>query len=134
MLKRKGKELLSKTESKKEFSIWTKVDYAKCMNPLLEGDKLRPGEVNELCCQDKHLYSLFGRIEGYKSDEYMRKWLSFYMLVHRQAILAKAGQYLKLKKLKLDTWAEGVKTWRRGDILSVFTLSVLIGKHTMVHL
>ena len=48
MLKRKGKGLLSKTESKKEFTIWTKVDYAKCMDPLLEGDKLKPGEVNEL--------------------------------------------------------------------------------------
>ena len=90
MPKRKEKGLLSKTEAKKEFTIWTKVDYAKCMDPLLKGDKLKLGEVNELCCQDKyevvnnfeamsewdkdtHLYSSFGRIEGHKSDRYVRK-------------------------------------------------------------
>ena len=48
--------------------------------------------------KDEHLYSLFRRIEGHKSDEYMRKWLGFFMIVHRQAILAKVGWYLKLKK------------------------------------
>ena len=65
-----------------------KIPHAKCMDPLLKGDKLKPGELNELCCQDKykavsnfesmlewdknkHLYSLFGRIEGHKSDEYV---------------------------------------------------------------
>ena len=84
--------------------------------------------------KDEHLYSLFRCIEGHKSDEYMRKWLGFFMIVHRQAILAKAGLYLKLKKLKLDTWPEGVKSRRCRDILTVFTLSALISKHTLVHL
>ena len=54
--------------------------------------------------------------------------------MHKQTLQAKAGQYLKLKKLKLNTWAEGVKLGRRADILSVFALSVLISKHTLVHL
>ena len=79
MPKRKGKGLLSKAESKKEFAVCTKILYIKCMDPLLERDKLKPGELNELCCWDKykavsnfksisewdkdeHLYSLFGRI------------------------------------------------------------------------
>ena len=64
----------------------------------------------------------------------MHKWLSFFTIVHKQTLQAKAGQYLKLKKLKLDTWAEGVKLGRRADILSVFTLSALISKHTLAHL
>ena len=34
----------------------------------------------------------------------------------------------------MDTWAEGVKIGWRADILSIFTLSALIGKHTLVHL
>ena len=41
---------------------------------------------------------------------------------------------MNLKKLKLDTWAEGVKIGRRADILSIFALSALISKHTLVHL
>ena len=64
----------------------------------------------------------------------MCKWLSFFITVHKQTLQAKAGQYLKLKKLKLDTWAEGVKLGRRADILSVFALSALMSKHTLIHL
>ena len=84
--------------------------------------------------KDEHLYSLFGRIEGHKLDEYLQKWLGSFTIVHRQSILAKAGWYLKLKHLKLDTWAESVKSCKCGDILSMFTLSALISKHTMGHL
>ena len=39
-----------------------------------------------------------------------------------------------MKKLKLDTWADGVKLGRRADLLSMFTLSALISKHTLIHL
>ena len=60
------------------------------------------------------------------SHEYMHKWLSFFIILHKQTLQAKAGRYLKLKKLKLDTWADGVKLGRRAGILSVFTLSALI--------
>ena len=39
-----------------------------------------------------------------------------------------------MKKLKSDTWADGVKLGRRAYILSVFALSALISKHTLIHL
>ena len=84
--------------------------------------------------KDGHIYTLFGKLSKYKSEEYMRKWLSFFIIVHKQTLKAKAGQYLNLKKLKLDTWAEGVKIGQRADILSIFALSALIGKHTLIHL
>ena len=64
----------------------------------------------------------------------MSKWLSLFIILHKQTLQAKAGQYLKLKKLKLDTWADGIKLGRRADILSVFALSALISKHTLIHL
>ena len=41
---------------------------------------------------------------------------------------------MNLKKLKLDTWADGVKIGQRADILTIFTLSALIGKHTLINL
>ena len=90
MVKRGGKGLLPKSESSKEFAVRTKIKYANCMDPLLEGDKLQPGELETLCCvathecvtdfslmsekdKDAHLCSLIGHNEGYKSDKYMRK-------------------------------------------------------------
>ena len=75
---RKGdKGLLQKKESIKEFTVQTKVKYASCMDPLLGADKLKDGELMNLCCKsnpepitnfdsmntedkDQHLYELFG--------------------------------------------------------------------------
>ena len=73
MSKRKGKGLLNKEESKKEFGSGSSVKYSACMDPLLEGDKLKPSELNTLMCmkdfeavtdftsmiekeKDKHIY------------------------------------------------------------------------------
>ena len=71
-------------------------------------------------------------IEGHKSDEYMRKWLGIFSIVHRQAIVSKAGQYMKLKKIKIDQWADGLKNYQWGDILLLFTLFALISCHALV--
>ena len=86
--RKRGKGLLHKKESVKEFAVRTKIKYASCMDPLLEGDRLKDRELSELCCIntheaitnfremsseaiDQHLYELFGHLEGYKSYEYM---------------------------------------------------------------
>ena len=84
--------------------------------------------------KDEHLYSLFGWIEGHKSNEYMRKWLGFFSMGHWQAIVSKAGQYMKLKMMKIDQWADGLKNNCWVDVLSLFTLCALITCHTLVHL
>ena len=108
MSKKKRKGLLNKEESKKEFASSSSVKYSVCMDPLLEGDKLKPGELNMLSCmkdfeavtdfdsmtekeKDGHIYMLFGKLSKYKSEEYMRKWLSFFIIVHKQTLKAKAG-------------------------------------------
>ena len=36
--RRRSKGLLHKKESVKEFAVRTKIKYASCMDPLLEGD------------------------------------------------------------------------------------------------
>ena len=149
--RKRGKGLLHKKESVKEFAVRTKIKYASCMDPLLEGDQLKDGELSELCCKDthevitnfremsseaidQHLYELFGHLEGYKSHEYMRKWLGFFSIVHQQAIISKAGRYMELKKLSIEDWVQSVKLNRRGDILSLFTLCALTSHHAIVHL
>ena len=149
--RKRGKGLLHKKESVKEFAARTKIKYANCMDPLLEGDRLKDGELSELCSKDTHevntnfrdmsseaidhhLYELFGCLEGYKSHEYMCKWLGFFSIVHQQAIISKAGRYMKLKKLTIEDWAQSVKLNRQGDILSLFTLCALTSCHAIVHL
>ena len=145
------KDYYKKKESVKEFAVRIKIKYANCMDPLLEGDHLKDGELSELCCKDthevninfremsseaidQHLYELFGCLEGYKSHKYMCKWLGFFSIVHRQAILSKAGRYMELKKLTIENWAQSVKLNRQGDILSLFTLCALTSCHAIVHL
>ena len=54
MPKSGGKGLVPKHELTKEFAVRTKIKYAKCMDPLLEGDKLQPGELENLCCSSMH--------------------------------------------------------------------------------
>ena len=78
------------------------------MDLLLEGDRLKLGEIDNLCCsddyeaitdfgsmsdkeKDEHIYALFSRVSNYKSDEYMHKWLSFFTILHKQILKAKAG-------------------------------------------
>ena len=45
-LKKRGKGLINKAESMKEFATQTHIKYATCMDLLLEGDRLKPGEIN----------------------------------------------------------------------------------------
>ena len=52
--RRRGKGLLHKKESVKEFTVRTKIKYASCMDPLLEGDRLKDGKLSELCCKNTY--------------------------------------------------------------------------------
>ena len=81
--KKRGKGLLNKAESMKEFATQTHIKYVSCMDLLLEGDRLKLGEINNLCCRDdyeaitdfvlmsdkekdEHIYALYGRVSKYK--------------------------------------------------------------------
>ena len=52
--KKRGKGLLNKAESIKEFATHTSIKYASCMDPLLEGDRLKLGEIDNLCYSNDH--------------------------------------------------------------------------------
>ena len=80
--------------------------------------------------KDAHLYSLIGHNEGYKSDEYMSK----FVIVHKQALQSRAGRYMKLKKMSMKQWELSIKQNRRADIMLLFTLCTLVSKHAIVHL
>ena len=46
----------------------------------------------------------------------------------------KAQEYLGYKKLTMDEWLNSVSMNRRGDILCLFLLSIVTGRHACVHL
>ena len=114
-VKKGGKGLLQKRESIKEFAVRTKVKYASCMDLLLEGDQLKDGELNNLCCintheqitnfdstssknKDQHLYELFRQLEGCKSYEYMRQWLGFFLHCTSTSYTIQGGLIYEPKK------------------------------------
>ena len=47
----------------------------------------------------------------------------------------KCGQfYLSTKGLYFDTWMEAIDEGRKGDVLTLYGLSLLIDVHTYIHL
>ena len=64
----------------------------------------------------------------------MRSWLGFFVTVHHHFFVNRARIYLKSKGLKLDEWMESIKMGRRGDILVLYRLYLLMDSHCTVHL
>ena len=79
MSKRKGKGLLNKEESKKEFGSGSSVKYSACMDPLLEGDKLKPNELNTLMCMKEFeaITDFTSMTEKEKTDIYIHYLVKF---------------------------------------------------------
>ena len=64
----------------------------------------------------------------------MRTWLHLFVLLHKQYFNTIASTYLKCKGLSLDNWLDGIQDGRKGDILSLLGVCLLVEKHALVHL
>ena len=124
--------------------------FADNMQPFSEADRILEQDIHEIGCYDtfeleaplnrfsdtmlnQHLYSMYrkGKLE---KPVVMRKLLCFFVRQYRKELEPKVNEYLQSKKLTMDDWINAVKSNRRGDILSVFFLSMITGKHTFIHL
>ena len=54
--------------------------------------------------------------------------------MHKAQLAKKAKQYLKSKGLSIDTWSESITDSRKGDVLVLFGLNLLMEMHCLVHL
>ena len=64
----------------------------------------------------------------------MRTWLHLFVRLHKQYFNSLAATYLSRKGLTLDNWLDSVHDGRKGDVLVLLGLCLLIEKHALVHL
>ena len=64
----------------------------------------------------------------------MHEWLKLFVLMHRKYTANKASEYLASKDLTVELWADKIWDGRKGDMLILFTLNLLMEMHTIVHL
>ena len=65
---------------------------------------------------------------------FMRNWLKSFMVLHHRVMLEKGKFYLNTKKLQFDQWLSAVENGCKGDVLTLYGLSVMTNTHTYVHL
>ena len=102
---------------------WT---YAMSFKHVYKGEKLQENEIVTLCCRNTHcirlcykeykeedlLYSLFSEHAG-QEIPFMCRWLYHFVMEVYNRHFARIGfNYLALKGLDLDTWAECIKDGR----------------------
>ena len=80
-----------------------------------------------------HLYMTF-RKKNLETPKLMRKLIVFFVCRYKKMLSKKAHEYLGSKKLTMDEWLNSVSMNRRGDILCLFLLSMVTGRHACVHL
>ena len=121
--------------------------FCNIVRPILEGQKIHREEVCSLPCHASHeikprstrvkendnLYAIFAS-ETQQTPYFLQKWLRTFMQSHK-TYFKKCGQfYLSTKGLDLDTWMEAIDEGRKGDVLTLYGLSLLMDVHTYIHL
>ena len=129
---------------------YSKYEYADKMPPFCKQDKLQETDLSSLVCYhshqsecklndftdatlNDHLYRIFLK-KKLETSKLMCKLTIFFVRRYKNLLFKKARDYLESKKLTLDDWLNSVAMNRRGDILCVFLLSIVTGRHTCIHL
>ena len=124
--------------------------YADKLSKLSEDMKLTKDELGELECRldygikchvqamtdlekNEELYRMYGEQIG-KEPRFMRHWVRLYVITNKNHIKTMAADYLQSKGLELSTWIKGVKDGCKGDVLTLFVLSIITRVHCFVHL
>ena len=117
------------------------------MDPILETKRITKNGLVNLLCHSSHmvnprpasvreddaLYHIFTKKSG-QSTGFMCEWLKLFVLMHRKHIARKGSVYLESKGLTIELWADGIFDSRKGDVLVLYTLNLLLEIHTIVHL
>ena len=117
--------------------------------PLLEEDmSLTKSEVGELECRSNYcirylsnidtnkndlLYKIYGE-QVDKSPSFMRNWTRLYSMTNKKQLECLAQKYLDATNIKLTSWMKGIKEGRKGNLLTLYILSLVTGTHCCIHL
>ena len=121
--------------------------YVEVLRPIYETHKVPREEIVRLSCRSHHevsstpkginendmLYHLFAELCG-QDRKFMRTWLHLFVWLHKRFFNNMAKGYLARKGLSLDNWLDSVQEGRKGDVLTLLGLCMLIEKHALVHL
>ena len=144
MLKHKKKALKEET-----IPNFTGYPYSEVIRDFAECNRITESKLSRLECHEKyylecslnsfngaalndHLYRIY--YPKHMDTQVLRRYIAYYVNLYPKQITQKASNYLDSKKLTLDKWLKSVKEGRRGDILSVYLLSMATGSHTAVHM
>ena len=115
--------------------------------PIYENHKVDKDEITELDCRASHeialedktipeedrLYNFFASLCG-QDRKFMRTWFHLFVRLHKRYFTTLASNYFKRKGLTLENWLDSVHDGRKGDVLALFSLCMLVEKHVLVHL
>ena len=145
MPRRKGKRGIFKTD----IPTTNRHKYKEIVEPILEMERITKSGIVNLPCHPSHmvnlrstminedgsLHHIFAKQAGQMMPNgFMREWLKLFVLMHRKHIAKKASSYLDSKGLTIELWADGIRDGRKGDMLVLYTLNLLLETHMVVHL
>ena len=123
-------------------------DFADVILLLEEDLSLTKSEVGELECRSNYgirclsdidtdkndlLYKIYGE-QVDKSSSFMRNWTRLYSITNKKQLDRLSKNYLDSTNLKLSSWLKGIKEGRKGNLLTLFILSIVTGAHCCIHL
>ena len=117
------------------------------LDPIYEHQHITRDEMVELPCRSMHriqprsvkiqeddnLYAIYAPHIN-KPVMLMSEWLKCSALSNSALFNKCANNYLKSKGMTLEVWIDTIREGRKGDILSLYALSMLLDAHMVVHL
>ena len=109
------KSYLSKLECRLEYAI--KYDVHTMFGPE----------------QNDKLYRIYGE-QIDKDPQFMRNWVRLYVITNKKHVQKLASTYFQSTNSNLTTWLKEFKNRNKGDVLSLYVLSIITGVHVFIHL
>ena len=132
----------SKRTAEKEIPTWSPFKYTNTLHPIYQSQKLNKEGLAVLPCNPTHiintrdpsvkeediLYYTFAVESGGSkgTSAFMRTWLHLFVRMHRKFFNMLAAKYFNSKGLTLENWMEGILDGKKGDVLVLHGLCLLI--------
>ena len=123
-------------------------EFEDAVTPLDEDLSLTKLELGELECRSNYsirlllntkenfndiLYKIY-REEINKSPGFMRNWIRLYTMTNKKKLEQVARNFLDLTNTNFTAWIKGLQSGTKGNLLSLYLLSLLTGTHCCIHL
>ena len=121
--------------------------FCKSVEPIMERDKINREEMASLLCwavhqikphslripENDNLYAIYS--PHIKQDiDFLCKWLKTFVISDCAHFEECASEYLQSKGMSLDLWMDALCDGCKGHILTLYSLSMILDVHMVVHL